>query len=297
MNVLLIYPKFPDTFWSFKHALKFIRKKSSAPPLGLLTIAAMLPKEWQLRLADINVRELRQKDLDWADMAFISAMTVQRESAREIISRCKSNGVRVVVGGPLFTTEPEEFSKVDHFVLNEGEITLPAFLKDLACAKEQPLYQTEEYADLHQTPTPRWDLMNIKDYASMSIQYSRGCPFNCDFCNVTALLGHRMRLKTSQQITIELDGLYNEGWRGGVFFVDDNLIGNKKILKEDLLPALIEWRKDKEGMSFNTEASINLADDPELMRLMVAAGFNKVFIGIETPDEGNLAECNKKQNN
>ena len=296
MNVLLIYPEFPDTFWSFKHALKFIRKKSSAPPLGLLTIAAMLPKDWNLRLLDVNVKELNQKDLDWADMALISAMTIQRDSAKVIIARCKAANVKVVVGGPLFTTEPEDFKQADHFVLNEGEITLPAFLKDLACSKEKPFYQTEEYADMQTSPTPRWDLMNLKDYASMSIQYSRGCPFNCEFCNVTVLLGHRMRLKTAHQIIAELDGLYDASWRGGVFFVDDNLIGNKKALKEDLLPALIKWRKDKEGMTFNTEASINLADDPELMSMMVAAGFNKVFIGIETPDEENLAECNKKQN-
>lgn len=296
MNILLIYPEFPDTFWSFKYALKFIRKKSSSPPLGLLTIATMLPKDWDLRLVDVNIKKLRQKDLDWADMALISAMTVQRDSAKEIITRCKVNNVRVVAGGPLFTTEPEEFSNVDHFVLNEGEITLPAFLQDMVSQKEKQVYQTENFADMRTSPTPRWDLMNLKDYASMSLQYSRGCPFNCEFCNVTALLGHRMRLKTSQQIIAELDGLYSAGWRQGVFFVDDNLIGNKKALKEDLLPALIEWRQDKEGMTFNTEASINLADDPELLSMMVAAGFHKVFIGIETPDEDNLAECNKKQN-
>lgn len=296
MNVLLIYPEFPDTFWSFKHALKFIHKKSSAPPLGLLTIAALLPREWQQKLVDLNIRNLCQKDLDWADMALVSAMTVQRDSAKEIIARCQTAGLKVVVGGPLFTTEPDEFAEADHLILNEGEITLPAFLNDIACSTEKALYITNEYADMEQSPTPRWDLMNLKDYASMSIQYSRGCPFNCDFCNVTALLGHRMRLKTAQQITTELDGLYNAGWRGGVFFVDDNLIGNKRALKEDLLPALIEWRQDKEGMTFNTEASINLADDAELMSMMVSAGFNKVFIGIETPDEDNLAECNKKQN-
>ena len=296
MNVLLIYPEFPDTFWSFKHALKFIRKKSSAPPLGLLTIAAMLPEEWNIRLLDVNVRQLRRKDLKWADMAFISAMTIQRDSASEIIALCKDTGVKVVAGGPLFTTEPEEFKDVDHFVLNEGELTLPDFLRDTANFQTKEIYQTDEYADMHTSPTPRWDLMNLNDYAGMSIQYSRGCPFNCEFCNVTALLGHRMRLKTSQQIVAELDGLYKAGWRRGVFFVDDNLIGNKKALKEDLLPALIAWRKDKEGMTFNTEASINLADDPELMQMMVAAGFNKVFIGIETPNEDNLAECNKKQN-
>lgn len=296
MNVLLIYPKFPDTFWSFKHALKFIHKKSSAPPLGLLTIAALLPREWNLRLIDTNIHELRKKDLDWADMAMISAMTVQRDSARELIERCKNAGVKVVAGGPLFTTEPEVFPDVNHLILNEGEITLPTFLKDLAKGEAQREYCTSDYAEMAGSPIPRWELMNLNDYAGMCIQYSRGCPFNCEFCNVTALLGHRMRLKTSRQIVAELDGLYQAGWRGGVFFVDDNLIGNKRALKEDLLPALIAWRKDKEGMTFNTEASINLADDKELMSLMVAAGFNKVFIGIETPDENNLAECNKKQN-
>jgi radical SAM superfamily enzyme YgiQ (UPF0313 family) len=296
MNVLLIYPKFPDTFWSFKYALEFIHKKSSAPPLGLLTIAAMLPADWNIRLVDINVRKVNQKDLEWADMAMISAMTIQRDSTIEVIDRCKAAGVKIIAGGPLFTTEPENFHNIDHLILNEGEITLPEFLKDLECSQAKAEYCTIEFADLHETPAPRWDLIDLNDYASMSIQYSRGCPFNCDFCNVTALLGHRMRLKTSQQIITELGGLYQAGWRGGVFFVDDNLIGNKKALKEDLLPALIEWRKDKEGMTFNTEASINLADDEQLMSMMVAAGFNKVFIGIETPDEGNLAECNKKQN-
>jgi radical SAM superfamily enzyme YgiQ (UPF0313 family) len=292
----LIYPEFPDTFWSFKHALKFIRKRSSAPPLGLLTIAALLPRDWSVKLVDVNIRKLRQKDLDWADMAFISAMTVQRDSSKEIIARCRAADVKVVLGGPLFTTEPENFAEADYLVLNEGEITLPQFLRDLSESSEKPIYTTECYAEMQHSPTPRWELINLNDYASMSIQYSRGCPFNCEFCNVTALLGHRMRLKTSQQILAELDGLYQAGWRKGVFFVDDNLIGNKKALKEDLLPALIEWRKDKKGMTFNTEASINLADDQQLMQMMVAAGFNKVFIGIETPDEDNLAECNKKQN-
>ena len=296
MKVLLVYPKFPDTFWSFKHALKFIRKKASAPPLGLLTIAAMLPADWQLKLVDTNVRELCDGDLAWADMAFISAMTVQRESAREIIQRCQAAGKLIVAGGPLFTTEKEEFPQVDHLILNEGEITLPQFLNDLSASIARPIYCSDEYADMHSSPTPRWDLLQLNDYASMSIQYTRGCPFNCDFCNVTALLGHRMRLKTSVQIIAELDGLYNAGWRGGVFFVDDNLIGNKKVLKEDLLPALIAWRQNKQGMTFNTEASINLADDEELMSLMVAAGFNKVFIGIETPDKSNLEECSKTQN-
>ncbi len=285
-----------DTFWSFRHALKFIHKRSSSPPLGLLTIAAMLPRSWEKKLVDLNVHQLKKRDLVWADFVFISAMTVQRDSAIQVINRCNELGVKVVAGGPLFTTEFDQFKGVNHFILNEAELTLPEFLKDLAKGEPKPTYQSDAFADMHTTPAPLWDLINLDDYASMSIQYSRGCPFNCDFCNVTALLGHRMRLKTSRQIIAELDGLYQAGWRGGVFFVDDNLIGNKNALKEDLLPALTEWRKDKEGMTFNTEASINMADDPQLMSMMVAAGFNKVFVGIETPDETNLTECNKKQN-
>lgn len=296
MKILLVYPEMPDTFWSFKHALKFIRKKASSPPLGLLTIAAMLPEDWNKKLVDINVRPLLEKDLLWADYVFIGAMTIQKKSAQEIIDRCKSAGVKVVAGGPLFTMEYEHFPDVDHFILNEAEITLPEFLKDLEKGQPKHQYQTNLFADITKTPSPLWNLIKLDDYATMSIQYSRGCPFNCDFCNVTALLGHKMRLKTAGQIVMELDALYQAGWRRGVFFVDDNLIGNKKILKEDLLPALINWRDGKSGFTFNTEASINLADDQELLDMMVAAGFNKVFIGIETPVETNLEECNKNQN-
>jgi len=291
-----VYPSFPDTFWSFKHALKFVHKKSSSPPLGLLTIASLLPQTWEKKLVDLNINRLKQKDIAWADMVFVSAMTVQRSSAKEIIHVCNRAGKTVVAGGPLFTTEPEDFEGVDHFVLNEAEITLPAFLQDLEQGKAKAIYQTSEFADIAQSPTPDWDLLQTRYYATMAIQYSRGCPFNCDFCNVTALLGHRMRVKTSSQIITELDGLYAKGWRGGIFFVDDNLIGNRRILKNDLLPALIAWRKDKAGIYFHTEVSINLADDSELMDQMVQAGFNQVFIGIETPDENNLAECSKRQN-
>ncbi|MDD3275830.1 MAG: B12-binding domain-containing radical SAM protein [Kiritimatiellales bacterium] len=296
MNVLLIYPEFPDTFWSFKHALEFIGKRSSLPPLGLLTVAAMLPPEWPVRLVDTNVQKLTDKDLSWADCAFISAMVIQRDPARKIAERCKAAGLLVVAGGPLFSTEAEQLPDVDHFILNEAELTLPPFLKDLAqgCAKR--LYSSSEFADIQQTPVPRWDLLKLKRYASMSIQFSRGCPFNCDFCNVTALLGHRVRTKTSAQIIAELDGLYAAGWRSQVFFVDDNFIGNKPFLKTDLLPALIAWRQGKAGNIFCTEASINLADDPALMELMVQAGFTTVFIGIETPDDACLVECSKIQN-
>jgi len=296
MNILLVYPEFPDTFWSFKHALKFIHKKATSPPLGLLTVAAMLPSHWNKRLVDLNVHPLSKQDLEWADYAFISAMTVQQASVHKIIDRCKQAGLPIVAGGPLFTGEPERFPHIDHLILNEAEITLPPFLEDLAkgCAKQ--LYSTEDFAKIRQTPAPLWEIVNFKDYATMDVQFSRGCPYNCDFCNVTALFGHRPRTKTSDQIVNELDKLYALGWRGGVFFVDDNFIGNKKQIKEELLPALISWRKGKTGLVFSTEVSINLADDEELMRLMAAAGFNTVFVGIETPDDDSLAECNKFQN-
>ena len=296
MNILLVYPEFPDTFWSFKHALRFIRKKAGAPPLGLLTVAAMLPAAWEKRLVDLNAIGLSQRDLLWADYVFISAMVVQRDAARALIARCKEAGVKVVAGGPLFTMEYAEFPEVDHFVLNEAELTLPPFLSDLANGCARHLYTTTEYPDIRQTPAPLWQLADLKQYETVSIQFSRGCPFNCNFCNVTALLGHRPRTKTAPQIIAELDSLYALGWRKGVFFVDDNFIGNKRQLKAEILPALITWRKGKIGMPFNTEASINLADDPELMTLMTQAGFETVFVGIETPNEDSLAECSKTQN-
>jgi len=296
MNVLLIYPRFPDTFWSFTYALKFIRKKAANPPLGLLTVAAMLPDEFHRRVIDINVEGLTDEDLAWADLAFIGAMAVQRDSAKQIIARCQATGVKVIAGGPLFTAEPDAFEEVDHLVLDEAELTLPCFLEDLKSGHLKKIYRAAGFCDLHQTPSPAWDLIDMKKYASMSIQFSRGCPFNCDFCNVTVLFGHRPRLKSAQQVTAELDRMYDSGWRGNIFFVDDNFIGNKQYLKTSLLPALIEWRKGKKGCVFYTEASINLADDPQLLDLMVEAGFDSVFIGIESPDEDSLTECRKNQN-
>ncbi len=296
MNVLMIYPAFPDTFWSFKHALKFIRKKAAFPPLGLLTVGAMLPEEWSKRLVDVNVRKLTEKELTWADYVFISAMVVQRESARQIIAQCKKAGLKVIGGGPLFTSEYEKFEEVDHFVLNEAELTLPPFLADLKEGCARRVYKTSRFCDIRKTPAPMWELVDLKRYASMSIQFSRGCPFNCEFCNVTALFGHKPRIKNAEQIVTELDGLYNLGWRGQIFFVDDNFIVNRRYLRTQLLPALIEWQKGKKGVPFNTEASIDLADDEPLMEMMVEAGFDTVFIGIETPNEESLAECNKKQN-
>lgn len=296
MHILLVYPEFPDTFWSFKHALRFVMRKASSPPLGLATIAAMLPSTWSKKLIDLNVEPLNNKDLDWADMVFVSAMVVQRDSTMEVIHRAKLADKLVVAGGPIFTGEWEQFPEVDHFVLNEAEITLPPFLKDLAAGSLQRIYTTQEYADISQTPVPMWELVKIDKYDSLSIQYSRGCPFNCDFCNITAMLGHRPRTKSVAQILAELDKIYKLGWRRNVFFVDDNFIGNRKHIKEEILPALIEWRKGKKGNQFITEASINLADDEQLMRLMSDAGFNSVFVGIETPDEVSLKECGKGQN-
>jgi radical SAM superfamily enzyme YgiQ (UPF0313 family) len=296
VKILLVYPEFPDTFWSFKHALKFIRKKAGAPPLGLLTVAAMLPSAWEKRLVDLNATYLKDEDLAWADYVFVSAMIVQRESARAVIHRCKTAGVKVVAGGPLFTMEHEQFPDVEHFVLNEAEETLAPFLRDLEQGRAGRVYSSAEFPDIHQTPVPLWRLANLKHYDTISIQFSRGCPFNCDFCNVTALLGHRPRTKTAAQIIAELDSLYTLGWRKSIFFVDDNFIGNKKQIKSEVLPALIKWRKGKTGMPFSTEASINLADDPELLTLMVQAGFDAVFVGIETPNEDSLTECSKNQN-
>lgn len=296
MRVLLIYPKFPDTFWSFKYALSFIRKKAAFPPLGLLTVAALLPDEFQKRLVDVNVDCLTDDDLSWADLVFIGGMAVQRDSANQIIARCRAKGLKVVAGGPLFTAEPEAFKGIDHLVLDEAERTLPPFLADLKNGRLKKIYRASDFCDLHHTTSPSIDLIDMKRYASMTIQFSRGCPFDCEFCNVTALFGRRPRTKTPQQVIAELDNIYDAGWCGSIFFVDDNFIGNKQYLKEQLLPALIEWRKGKKGCVFFTEASINLADDPELLAMMVKAGFDCVFIGIESPDEACLMECHKIQN-
>ena len=296
MNTLLIYPKFPETFWSFTYALPFIKKKSAFPPLGLITVAALLPEEWPKRLVDENTEALGDEDLAWADLVLVSAMALQRKGAVQIIERCKGMGLKVVAGGPLFTAEPDAFGQVDHLILGEAELTLPAFIADLKNGCPKRIYHADGYPDMHESPVPLWDLIPMNRYASVNIQYSRGCPFNCDFCNITALFGRTPRTKAPQQVVTELDAIYQSGWRGSIFFVDDNFIGNKRSLKEDLLPALTEWRKDKNGCVFFTEASINLADDPELMTMMAEAGFDSVFIGIETPDEESLTECCKMHN-
>jgi len=297
MKILLVYPHYPDTFWSFRHAMKFIGRKASFPPLGLLTMAAMLPAEWEKRLVDMNVRSLSDEDLAWADCVFISAMTVQRKSAQEVIARCRQMGVKTVAGGPLFTACHEDFPDVDHLVLGEAELTLPPFLTDLCKEGARHLYADDQWADLADTPIPLWDLIEVRDYAAMNIQYCRGCPFDCEFCDITALFGRRPRSKTREQLIAELDSLYVRGWRGAVFFVDDNFIGDKGKLKREVLPAIIDWMEEKERpFYFYTEASIDLADDPRLMELMTRAGFEEVFIGIETPYEESHAESGKVQN-
>ncbi len=297
MKILLVSPETPNTFWSLKNALKFTSKKAMLPPLGLLTVAAMLPEDWQLKLVDMSVESLRDRDILWSDYVFLSGMSVHRESVEQVIDRCRKLGRKIVGGGPLFTAMPEEFDHVDHLVLNEAEVTLGRFLQDLAAGCPEHIYQTDEWADMQDTPIPRWDLINPKKYFCMPVQYSRGCPFSCDFCNVTSLFGRRMRTKTSDRMIAELERLYAIGWRGSVFVVDDNFIGNKKVLKGEILPAVIEWM-DRKGRPFklNTQVSINLADDEELMLLMTQAGFDCVFVGIETADEESLSLCNKTQN-
>jgi radical SAM superfamily enzyme YgiQ (UPF0313 family) len=297
MKVLLVYPEYPDTFWSFSYALTFISKKAVNPPLGLLTVAAMLPPEWEKRLVDMNVGRLRDKDLLWADFVFLSAMSIQKESVKAVIKRCRSIGVKVVGGGPLFTQDHEEYGDVDHLVLNEAEITLRPFLNDLREGRPLRIYTSDEKADVTTTPLPLWELLDMKHYASMNIQYSRGCPFDCEFCNITSLLGRVPRTKESWQVIAELEKLYTLGWKGGVFFVDDNFIGNRTKLKKEILPSIIGWmEKRKYPFSLYTEASINLADDEELMRMMVRAQFDTVFVGIESPNEESLEECTKIPN-
>lgn len=297
MKILMVYPKYPKTYWSFYYALKFVSKKASFPPLGLLTISTMLPNDWEKKLVDMNVSELKDEDIKWADYVFISAMVVQKESARVVVDRCKMLGKKTVAGGPLFTCGDADFDDVDYLILDEGELTLPEFIKDIKNGTTKHKYVANGWANLETTPVPDWKLIDFKRYATMNIQYSRGCPFDCEFCNITTLFGHLPRTKSANQVLDELDSLYNAGWRGGIFFVDDNFIGNKKKLKSEILPALIDWMNKKDHpFSFITEVSINLSDDEELMKMMYDAGFNTVFIGIETPNEDSLAECNKVQN-
>jgi len=297
MNILMVYPMYPDTFWSFKHALKFVSKKASFPPLGLLTVASMLPKDWNKKLIDMNANQLTDDEILWADLVFISAMSIQSESADDVIRRCRKLDAKIVAGGPLFTSSSELYENVDYLILNEAEITFPHFLEDLNEGNPKHKYTSDDWADITSTPLPQWDLVSMNNYTSMNLQYSRGCPFDCDFCDITVLYGRKPRTKTKDQVIAELDALYFTGWRGPVFFVDDNFIGNKAKLKKEILPAITKWMtKRKNPFYLNTEASINLADDETLMLQMAKAGFEAVFIGIESPNEKSLIECHKSQN-
>ena len=297
MNCLLIYPKTPDTFWSFSYAVKFISKRSSEIPLGLITVAALLPENWNLKLVDTNVTKLTDKHLDWADIVFLSGMNIHKQSLQQIVNRCNKKELTVVAGGPMVTIDPSDLNNVDHYVLNEAELTLPGFIKDFGNNEAQKIYRSEKYPDIAGTPIPRWDLLEMDKYASMNLQYSRGCPYNCEFCSVTMLNGRRPRTKSMKQFTEELDSLYNTGWRGSVFIVDDNFIGNRKKLKQVTLPALIRWQaKNNYPFFFTTETSLEIADDEELMDLMIQAGFYHTFVGIETPNLDSLQECGKYQN-
>jgi radical SAM superfamily enzyme YgiQ (UPF0313 family) len=296
MNALLIYPAWPDTYWSFRHALPFLGKRSAYPPLGLLTIAALLPSHWAKRLVDTNVHTLRDPDLAWADVALVSGMLVQKENLLVILARCRAHGLRTVVGGPIASGFGELHRYADHVVIGEAEELIAPVAEDLERRTAKPQYKASEMPSLDRSPVPDLALIDTRHYSSMAIQYSRGCPYNCEFCDIIEIYGRRPRTKSVAQVIAELEQLYRRKWRGSVFLVDDNFIGNKKNVKQ-LLPALAEWNdRHRRPFTFFTEASMNLADDPELLALMKAAGFIRVFLGIETPVEASLKEAHKLQN-
>lgn len=296
MKVLLVNPEFPDTYWSFRHALKFERKRCAFPPLGLLTVSSLLPPAWERRLVDLNLRPLKASDIEWADVVFVTAMLVQKESLHSLVKRCKSLGKRVVLGGPYVTTTIEELPEVDHIFLGEAETTLPEFVQDFERGEAKRSYQASERPPLSATPIADFRLADLKRYSAMSVQYSRGCPFQCEFCDIIEIYGRVPRTKSNQQMLAEFDALLNLGWRGSTFIVDDNFIGNKKNVRK-LLPALAEWQ-ERHGHPFSllTEASVNLAEDDALLADMRRAGFRRVFLGIETPVEASLKEAQKGQN-
>lgn len=297
-NILLVYPEVPaNTFWSLSYALAFIDKKSALPPLGLITVAALMPAGFNVRLVDMNIEPLEANDIQWADAVFVSAMIVQQASFQQVVDTCRQWQKPVIAGGPYPTSSWSQIQGIDHFILGEVETTLAAFFDDFAKDKAHRVYPADGHPSLELTPPPRFDLLNLAAYGSMSVQYSRGCPFHCEFCDIWNMFGNRPRLKSATRLIAELDALFNLGWRGNVFVVDDNFIGNRRRVKTELLPALIRWQRQKGyPFLFYTEASINLADDEELLAGMREAGFNQVFIGIETPSPACLAETGKTQN-
>ena len=296
MKTLLVYPEFPDTYWSFRHALSFEGKRSAYPPLGLLTVSAMLPDAWERRLVDMNIQPLKPSDVKWADVVFASAMLVQKDSLRRVVELCKVAGKRVVIGGPYVTTSAEHLPEADHIFLGEAETTLPEFVRDLERGVPKRVYQAAERPALSAAPIPDFHLADLRRYSAMPVQYSRGCPFQCEFCDIIEIYGRVPRTKSNEQMLAELDALLRVGWRGTVFIVDDNFIGNKRNVKR-LLPVLADW-SERHGrpFSFITEASVNLAEDDELLDGMRRAHFRRVFLGIETPVEASLKEAQKGQN-
>src|ERR1700674_1129366 len=293
MKALLVYPEWPDTYWSFKHALPFEGKRSVFPPLGLLTVSSLLPKSWEQRLVDINIRPLTEADLKWADVVLVSAMLVQKESMLEILARSRARGIRTVVGGPISSCMADLPRYADHVVVGEGEDLVAGLAADLEGGSAKPLYQVAELPGLDRTPLPNLDLIDAKYYSSMAIQYSRGCPFNCEFCDIIEIYGRKPRAKSPAQMVAELEQLYSRGWRGPIFIVDDNFIGNKRKVKE-LLPVMAKWNTEKRRpFNFYTEASVNLADDKDLLQMTKDASFDRVFLGIETPAEESLKEAQK----
>ena len=295
-NALLVYPEHPPTYWGANFALEIVGIKAAFPPLGLLTVAALFPPEYDLRVVDMNVAPLEDSDLEWADMVFTSTMIVQRVSLQAVIERCNRAGVPVAAGGPHPTTFHDEIDGVDHFVLDEAEEIFPEFLRDLAHGAARAMYREPRKPDVTLTPVPRFDLIDMRGYHSMGVQFSRGCPFNCEFCDITKLYGRVPRTKSPEQMVAEFESLYRLGWRGPLFLVDDNFIGNKREAM-DLLPVIAEWQRSR-GYPFtlSTEASVNLALADGLMEAMVEAGFETVFLGIETPNPKALLKTKKAQN-
>jgi radical SAM superfamily enzyme YgiQ (UPF0313 family) len=298
MNVLLLYPRFPKSFWSFEKTIELLDRKAMLPPLGLVTVAAILPQEWNYKLVDINVREITEAEWDWAEMVICSAMIVQKEDLLAKISEAKLRGKKVGVGGPYPTALPHEVAAADYLILDEGELTLPLFVEAVKQGQPSGTFRAPngERPDVTITPVPRFDLLEFDAYAEMSVQFSRGCPFQCEFCDIIVLYGRKPRTKAPEQLLKELDYLYELGWRRSIFMVDDNFIGNKRNVKlflKELLPWMVEH---KYPFSFATEASVDLANDQELLDSMVQCNFGAVFLGIETPDEESLALTQKHQN-
>lgn len=298
MRVLLVYPLFPKTFWSYEKILELVNRKVLLPPLGLVTVAAILPQEWEFKLVDRNIRAVTEAEWEWADVCIFSAMIVQKQDLIDQIKEAKQRGKLVAVGGPYPTSVPDEAisAGADYMILDEGEITLPMFVQSVQRGEKSGIFRTTQKPDVTTTPIPRFDLLELDAYDSMSVQFSRGCPFQCEFCDIIVLYGRKPRTKTPAQLLAELDCLYQLGWRRAVFMVDDNFIGNKRNVKL-LLQELKVWMAEhKYPFAFNTEASVDLSQDQEMLDLMVECNFNAVFLGIETPDEESLQMTKKFQN-